>query len=224
MTMAAKQDQLRARHDDLINSERQKRLRDEYAEVAARRDALVADLREHWPMAAATLVELIARVQASDEEIARINAPSGCDRLESAEVIARECPGNFYASATPITRFAKAKIPALIVQGSDHMAWPRPNGEPLWMEADRRTLIAAKAHQIAESERWQDYIVTAPTDQERELFRYQTRRGPQSLRRGGQAIGKMTEEFVQSARKAGLNVSRAKPGATVGLPSAAAFV
>jgi hypothetical protein len=87
--------------------------RREYDAAYTERDALVGDLFDRWPKLTAELVELLRRIVASDARLASVNAnlPLGADRLDSAEALARDLPGNFFLNGQPAVRLTSAQIP-----------------------------------------------------------------------------------------------------------------
>ena len=120
----AKRDQLTARHEELVDSERQKRLRAEYDQAKARRDELAAEITEVWPQLTGDIVALLRKLQASDRECAAVNRYRVGDRLISAEAVARECPPTFSSALGPMLRFYSIRIPTLRGKGLEQMAWP----------------------------------------------------------------------------------------------------
>lgn len=130
--LEAKQAQLRERHDELMNSERRKRLVAEHEEVKARRDQLVTDIKERWPALTGEIVALLKRIEASDTECAKVNRDSGLERLFSAEAIARECSPIFAASVHgQVTRLASMQIPSLTGSGFQAFIWPDLTQRPI---------------------------------------------------------------------------------------------
>lgn len=130
--LTAKQEQLEQRHKELTESERQTKQRAEYEEIKGRRDTLAAELAERWPVLTGELAALLSRLEASDAECAHLNGKvsGGYERLTSAEATARECPGNFYDDAGPISRLYSTVLPSLRGKGQDKLTWPphRPFG------------------------------------------------------------------------------------------------
>ncbi len=198
--LAAKQEQLRARHAEILSSDRQERLRIERIAAIERRDKLAEDLCARWPVLAAEMFELLQRLEHSDAEM-------DSHREASAEAIARGCPGNFYVDASPVTRLLKARIPALSVEGGGQLTvWPKPVGVPVWFEEYGRALKASRERVVAEEARWKECRVTAPNDGTRDLYPFKTRRGPSTVRRGTSVGADMTDELIAAAQAEGLTV------------------
>lgn len=133
-SLKAQRDQVQARHTELMNTDRRKRMLDEHAQIRDRRDALANDLRVQWPKLVDQMVGLLHRIKASDAEIETFQVrgvPAGCEWLASAEAVARDCPANFRdADMTPIPRFTEITLPRLDGLGMEELAWPdtRPEG------------------------------------------------------------------------------------------------
>lgn len=107
--------------DELKTAEAREATERHQAEVAAYtddRDALVRALREHYPAAVETLTTLFRWIENTEAERQRL----GLGMDESAEVLARGVPGNFYVSGRFVARLASAQLPTF--DGPGH-AWPR---------------------------------------------------------------------------------------------------
>ncbi len=87
------------------------------------RDSLAVEIAERYPVLAAELVSLLSRIAANDARLAAVGISS-----DSAEAIARGCPGNFYDGGIPISRLIAARLPAF-----------DPGRPPLWTERSART-------------------------------------------------------------------------------------
>jgi hypothetical protein len=215
--LGAKREQLDARREQLENSERRKRAEAERAAAMATRDQLAADLAERWPVLMGEVVSLLDRIAASDAELQRI----GC-RVESAEAIARQCSGNFYNGASPLTRLGKFKYPSLTGSGLEELAWPRHVNAFAAQEASMRAHLLQREREKREAaERWKRYVVTPPEKGER--MQVECRGGLKGLYRAPEILV-MTAAQVEAAEAKGCKVELAKPNETIGLPTAAAFV
>ena len=98
--------------------------RADFENVRAKRDAMVQELREIYPTAIATLVDLMQRIAATDEEVSRINgsAPSGVhDRLHKVE---REARGQLLQPDVEVPK--ELRLPLLDRNGGPIFAWPPP--------------------------------------------------------------------------------------------------
>lgn len=100
-----------------------RRERDGRASVEAERKAAVVErdvladrIRAEWPLIIEHIASLFEAIEANDARLA------ACGSKEiSAEAVARECAGNFYAGNGPIKRFTKMQIPELT---GCNLAWP----------------------------------------------------------------------------------------------------
>lgn len=82
----------------------------------AKRAALVEDLRNEWPLLEARMVSLLWRIVALD---------GTNSATESAESMARGCPGNFFAGGIAIPRITASRLPSFAdSSASAQLAWP----------------------------------------------------------------------------------------------------
>lgn len=214
--LKAKRVQLEARHAELLNSESRKRRLAEQEAIKGRRDQLASDIRERWPALIGELTGLLARIEASDAEIAAAG-----NRLESAEAIARRVPANWYRNSAPVARLTKIKIPDF---AGDGYAWPDTREERARRQQiaqqQHQELVRAKKAREEEAARFARYVVAPPEKGPR----------PQIQHRGGwventrMGVLEMTVEQAEAARKAGCEVELAAKGISAGLPSAASFL
>jgi hypothetical protein len=125
--LAAKVTALRARIDDLEESNRSIANRAAYDAAKERRDALASDLKARWPALVAEMVEMFDRIAASDAECAKVRGP---DDLVSAEAIARDCHPNFILPGLHqyIPRLSEVKVYGLDASTSQAITygvWPK---------------------------------------------------------------------------------------------------
>lgn len=217
--LTAKREQLEARHTQLMNTERRKRAEAEHAEIIARRDDLVADLRTKWPRLVDEMIGLLRRIEASDAEIdafQKSGVPSGMKWLQSAESMARDVPANWVHAngAGQVARFTKIKIPAF---DGRETAWPdvRPDRErAIRHDADeRRQRLAAKQDREASLARFKRYEIAPPSGDSPLVATFH---GPVNIVRHGEV--RMTAEQAESARAKGCTVELLDEGKTVGMP------
>ena len=118
---------LEGRLREVKEQEEQQRRQTRYDEVVRNRDALADELRREYPIIAAQLSELVARVDKSDGEIDWVNnraLPSGVSRIASAELIARGLPG-FLDATAEIPRITKQlRLPSFTYSAFDRYVWP----------------------------------------------------------------------------------------------------
>ena len=142
LRLAAKREALEARHQELLSSERRKRLEQQHAGVKVIRDELAAEISARWPDLIAEVVDLLSRLQANDDECAAINRQRayGLEQLVSAEIIARGCGPSFEKkdrlgiTLAPLTQM---RIPVFHVDEADIMV------SPIWPPKETGTLLAA---------------------------------------------------------------------------------
>ena len=102
-----------------------------YEKAKAERDKLAEELAHVYPPIAEQIAELVARIEANDKQIEHINAralPSGAERLQVAELVARGVPGFSFAPAryVEVPRITKdLRLPAFEYTGRSQVyAWP----------------------------------------------------------------------------------------------------
>jgi hypothetical protein len=107
----------------------------DFKRVEAMRDELVAELREQYPLAVATIVDLMQRIQRVDKEVDHINAKRQAgvaDHLLGTELAAR----NMRRLERPHTSItSELKLP-LLTNVNDYgyqLAWP-PLPRPIQLE------------------------------------------------------------------------------------------
>lgn len=85
--LKASEIRLNLRLDQVAEREAQAALRARYDEVRAERDAVIADLREHYPTLAEGMMVLLERMRVTEGRIAEVNTalPLGADRLPWVE-------------------------------------------------------------------------------------------------------------------------------------------
>jgi hypothetical protein len=119
---------LETRLADLRHKEEQERRWAAYEKATAERDALAAELKELYPAFEARVTDLIARIEANDREIERINThaiPEGAARVRVAELVARGLNG-FTSGVSDIPRITRdLRLPAFEYRTNDDYAWPR---------------------------------------------------------------------------------------------------
>jgi hypothetical protein len=99
-----------------------------YEMARAERDKLAAELKNLYPAVAANLADLMARIEANDREVERINTqarPNGSEWLLSAEMAARGLNG-FNDGATNISRITRdLRLPSFEYNHQALNVWPR---------------------------------------------------------------------------------------------------
>lgn len=109
----------------------QARLRAGYEAAVEERDALAAELASVYPEIEVTLADLLARIDANDKVIERINArhlPKGGETIKPAEVVARDLPG-FRDNSGYIPRITEElRLPAFRYKAGEAYVWPRSHG------------------------------------------------------------------------------------------------
>ena len=99
-----------------------------YEGVKAERDKLAAELAELYPAIEDKLTELLERIDENNRQIEHINTrslPSGAQRLDVAELVARGLPSftpKPYVDAPRITK--ELRLPTFAYPG-EWYAWPR---------------------------------------------------------------------------------------------------
>jgi len=99
-----------------------------YEAVKAERDKLSAELKEIYPTFTARLADLLARIQANDREVDRINLrarPDGAEWLRSVELVARELSGWNDGTATVPRLVRDLRLPAFEYDRHVLNVWPR---------------------------------------------------------------------------------------------------
>jgi hypothetical protein len=93
---------------------------------------LTTMMEENWaigyPPIAAQLAELMARIEASDQQIERINAralPAGAKRLLEAELVARGLPGFVDSGSSVPLIIGDLRLPAFEYSRYDLYTWSR---------------------------------------------------------------------------------------------------
>jgi hypothetical protein len=112
---------------ELRAQEENHRRRVTYEQVKAKRDKLAAELADTYPGIERQLVDLFARLDANDREIANINAhlPTNAERLRVAELVARGLPG-LVKNGIQIDRMAELlALPAFKFSALHPLAWPQ---------------------------------------------------------------------------------------------------
>lgn len=116
---------LTERHPSLAAAELRASQQEEHAAAKAERDALTAEIAEVYLRLIEQLIDLFTRLDANDARLGAVNKAGGGERLESAEVAARSCAGNFVwpigRGAGNVTRLTSTKLPNLNQHG---YAWP----------------------------------------------------------------------------------------------------
>jgi hypothetical protein len=93
------------------------------------RDKLAQELTEVYPQVAATLADLMSRIEASDRDLSLVNSrlPAGAERILTAELAARGLTslfmGHLVEAAPSIT--ADLRLPAFHFDQCTRYAWPR---------------------------------------------------------------------------------------------------
>lgn len=100
-----------------------------YEKAKAERDELAAELKELYPAVAASLADLMARIEANDREIETSNTrarPNGAEWLAGAEAVARGLNGYISGGVTNIPRITRdLRLPAFQYRVNEDYAWPR---------------------------------------------------------------------------------------------------
>ncbi|PHY12852.1 hypothetical protein CSW58_09825 [Caulobacter sp. B11] len=116
---------LTERHTSLAAAEVRASQQEEHSLAKAERDALVVEIAEVYPKLAEQLIDLFTRLDANDARLSAVNKAGGGERLESAEVAARGCAGNFIwpvgRGAGNVARLTRIQLPNLNQHG---YAWP----------------------------------------------------------------------------------------------------
>jgi hypothetical protein len=119
---------LETRLADLKHKEDQERRWAAYEKATAERDALASELKELYPVFADRLANLMARIEANDREIERINthaSPEGAARMRGSELVARGLNG-FVSGISDIPRITRdLRLPAFEYRTNDDYVWPR---------------------------------------------------------------------------------------------------
>ena len=117
---------LRDRYKQVSSTEENARRQLEYDRVTSERDKLAEELKQKYPALVATLVELMQRVDANNNEIASINAklPDAAERILEAELIARQMRGfvENWVQATSLVQ--ELRLPAWDHDVHQPYAWP----------------------------------------------------------------------------------------------------
>jgi hypothetical protein len=99
-----------------------------YERAKAERDMLAAELREVYPAVAARLADIVARIDANDREIEKVNTrarPDGAEGLAGAEMVARGLKG-FNYGLTNIPRITRdLRLPSFDDKKDGPYAWPQ---------------------------------------------------------------------------------------------------
>lgn len=179
------------------------------AAIISRRDEAAARFAERGPRLIDELIDLLAAIDASDEEMAaaRIHQPS-------AEAIARGIEGNFYQGPSPLARFTKMKIPGW---ASPQNTWPIDRHAAAMLKQDQdnhRRAVARIEAERAEAARWSRFIIMPPESDD--LVTVTTHRGREIVRHPMERG--MTAEGVEEARKEGCTVTPLLPNERLGSP------
>ena len=99
-----------------------------YDKAKAERDKLAVELKEVYPALSARLADIVARVDANDREIEKVNTwakPDGAEGLAGAEMVARGIKGFNYGliNIPRITR--DLRLPSFEERRHGPYAWPR---------------------------------------------------------------------------------------------------
>jgi hypothetical protein len=104
-----------------------------YEKAKLVRDKLAQELTEVYPQVAATLAELMGRLEASDRELDLINSrlPNGAERILTSELVARGMTslfrGHLVEAVPSIT--ADLRLPAFHFDRGAAYTWPRNHGQ-----------------------------------------------------------------------------------------------
>ena len=113
---------------ELRAQEEQERRWEAYKKATAERDALAAELKDVYPAFETRIADLLARIEASDREIARINGqarPDEASMIDGAEQLARGL-GGYSVGVSNIPRITtNLRLPAFQYRPSGEYAWPR---------------------------------------------------------------------------------------------------
>ena len=116
------------RLQELEAQEEQERRWEVYKKATAERDALAAELKDVYPAFEARIADLLARIEASDREITRINGrakPDGASPILGAEELARGL-GGYSVGVSNIPRITRdLRLPAFQYRPLGEYAWPR---------------------------------------------------------------------------------------------------
>jgi hypothetical protein len=119
---------LRQRLTELRDQEEDHRRHMAYDKAKAERDMLAIELKEFYPTIAPQLANLVARIDANDREIERINTrarPKGAVDIASAEAVARQLR-NFVDGTASIPRITtRLRLPAFEYDRLAPYSWPR---------------------------------------------------------------------------------------------------
>ena len=103
-----------------------------YEKAKVERDKLAEELAHVYPPIAEQIAELVARIETNDQQIEHINAralPSGAERLQVVELVARGVPGFSFAPArhVEVPRITTdLRLPAFEYTGRSQVyVWPR---------------------------------------------------------------------------------------------------
>lgn len=224
--LTAKRDQLQARHEELLNSDRRRRAIEEHAAAKDRREKLVVDLRTDGARIIGELVALVERIKASDDECAAINKAHsyGLEWLDTAEAEARGCSPIFMrGGVSPIPRLVNMKIPTFDATDTSELAWPRPD-RPLarLQEMESATRRNAAAKREAEAARWKRYLVEPPL-KSATMVSVEHRTGKAGIYREPKILS-LSPELAKAAQEKGCQVRLAADNESVGLPSAVGVI
>ncbi len=106
--VTAQEEALKRRVAELQTSEERASREAELEAAITERDAIAAQMRERYPVLAQELASLFAAILANESRLADAGRP-----CESAEAMARGCPGNFMSSAGPVDRLTSTRLLAL---------------------------------------------------------------------------------------------------------------
>lgn len=117
------------RAKELEHKEEQQRRWDAYEKTMAERDALAAELKELFSPFEAHVIDLLARIEANDRVIERINTrenPEGAPWLAGAEQVARGLQGYVVGGVTNVPRITRdLRLPAFRYEPMGEYVWPR---------------------------------------------------------------------------------------------------
>lgn len=122
---------LQQRRKELLAAEEDARRWVAYEKAKAERDRLAEELAHVYPPIAEQIAELVARIETNDQQIEHINAralPSGAERLQVVELVARGVPGFSFAPErhVEVPRITKdLRLPAFEYTGRSQVyMWP----------------------------------------------------------------------------------------------------
>jgi hypothetical protein len=126
--LQAAESRLRERLKEVRAQEENQRRWATYQKLEAERNKLAAELKAIYPSIEAQLGELIGKIERNDREIEFVNAqslPTGAERLQSAELVARDL-GSWRVNQTDVVRITRELlVPTFRHDPHRPYAWPR---------------------------------------------------------------------------------------------------